>query len=106
MRNAATVGARELPSGAVARGRPRGDGAAVCGRGRLRSRAAVPRGCFFPTERDRAPAALRHPLRAGDAIQLASALLLRRELGEPVKFVAYDNRLKAAAKAEGLVVVP
>ena len=90
-----------------------------------------PRGCFPPAERDRALAALeldfaalravelstpvvlearallvRHPLRAGDAIQLASALLLRRELGEPVAFAAYDDRLKAAAKAEGLVVVP
>ena len=48
----------------------------------------------------------RHPLRAGDAIQLASALLLRRELSEAVTFAAYDDRLKAAAKAEGLFVVP
>ena len=88
-------------------------------------------GAFPPAERDRALAALeldlnalrtvelstpvvlearallvRHPLRTGDAIQLASALLLRRELGEPVTFAAYDDRLKAAAKAEGLVVVP
>ena len=49
---------------------------------------------------------VRHPLRAGDAIQLASALLLRRELAEPVTFVAYDDRLKSAAGAEGLTVVP
>ena len=49
---------------------------------------------------------VRHPLRAADAIQLASALLLRRELNEPVTFAAYDDRLKAAAKAEGLTVVP
>ncbi len=87
-------------------------------------------GAFPPAERDRALAALEldfaalhwvelstpvvlearallvRPLRAGDAIQLASALLLRRELGEPVTFAAYDDRLKAAAKAEGLVVVP
>jgi uncharacterized protein len=49
---------------------------------------------------------VRHPLRAGDAIQLSSALLLRRELSEPVTFVAYDDRLAAAAKAEGLAVVP
>lgn len=48
---------------------------------------------------------VRHPLRAGDAIQLASALLLRRELAEPVTFAAYDDRLKAAARAEGLTVV-
>jgi predicted nucleic acid-binding protein len=49
---------------------------------------------------------VRHPLRAGDAIQLASALLLRRELAEPVTFAAYDDRLKSAASAEGLTVVP
>lgn len=88
-------------------------------------------GAFSPAERDRALAALeadfpalhvvelstpvvlearallvRRPLRAADAIQLASALLLRRELGEPVAFAAYDDRLKAAAKAEGLNVIP
>jgi len=88
-------------------------------------------GSFSQAERDRALAALevdfsalravelstpvvlearillvRHPLRAGDAIQLSSALLLRRELNEPITFVAYDDRLKAAAKAEGLAVVP
>jgi len=49
---------------------------------------------------------IRHPLRAGDAIQLASALLLRRELGEPVAFAVYDDGLRAAAKAEGLRVLP
>ena len=90
----------------------------------------MPRGAFSAAERDRALAALeddftalrvvelstpvvlearallvRHPLRAGEAIQLASALLLRRELGEAVTFAAYDDRLKAAAKAEGLAVV-
>lgn len=88
-------------------------------------------GAFPAAERDRALAALeddlsalrvvevstsvvdearvllvRHPLRAGDAIQLASALLLRRELAEPVTFAAYDDRLKSAARAEGLAVVP
>jgi len=45
-------------------------------------------------------------LRAGDAIQLASALLLQRELEEPVTFAAYDERLKETAAAEGLAVVP
>ncbi len=49
---------------------------------------------------------LRHALRAGDAVQLASALLLRRELAVEVRFAAYDERLKAAARAEGLDVVP
>jgi predicted nucleic acid-binding protein len=97
--------------------------------------AAVARRCregaFPATERDRALAALeqdltalylvelspsivvqarallvRHPLRAGDAVQLASALLLQRELEEAVTFAAYDDRLKATAAAEGLTVVP
>ena len=88
-------------------------------------------GAFAVTERDRALAALeqdlsalhlvelspsivfqarslvvRHPLRAGDAIQLASALLLQRELDETVTFAVYDDRLKATAAAEGLTVVP
>ena len=88
-------------------------------------------GAFAVTERDRALAALeqdlsalhlvelspsivfqarslvvRHPLRAGDAIQLASALLLQRELDETVTFAAYDDRLKVTAAAEGLTVVP
>ena len=47
---------------------------------------------------------LRYPLRAGDAVQLASALYLQRQLARPVPFVAYDRRLVLAAHAEGLVV--
>ena len=48
---------------------------------------------------------LRHRLRAGDAIQLASALLLQTRLGEPLDaFVAFDDRLLEAATAEGLAV--
>jgi predicted nucleic acid-binding protein len=47
---------------------------------------------------------LRYPLRAGDAVQLASGLYLQRQLGRPVPFVAYDRRLVLAARAEGLVV--
>jgi predicted nucleic acid-binding protein len=47
---------------------------------------------------------LRHPLRSADAIQLASCLYLQRELGQPVAFVAFDDRLAAAARAEGLAV--
>ena len=65
-------------------------------------------GAFAAAERDRALVALEDDLsalRAGEAIQLASALLLRRELSEAVAFAAYDDRLKAAAKAEGLAVV-
>ena len=49
---------------------------------------------------------LRHPLRAGDAIQLASCLYLHRQLAELVTFVAFDRRLLEAAQAEGLTVVP
>jgi predicted nucleic acid-binding protein len=48
---------------------------------------------------------LRHPLRASDAIQLASCLYLQRELNQPVPFVAFDQRLLDAARAEGVAVV-
>jgi predicted nucleic acid-binding protein len=86
-------------------------------------------GAFSVTERDRALASLaddfaalivveltpdvtgtarglllRHPLRSADAIQLASCLYLQRELGQPVAFVAFDDRLAAAARADGLTV--
>ena len=48
---------------------------------------------------------LRHPLRAGDAVQLASCLYLQRQLAQPVPLVAFDGRLVAAARAEGLTVI-
>ena len=48
---------------------------------------------------------LRHRLRAGDAIQLASCLYLQRQLGEPVPLVAFDSRLVQAGRAEGLTVI-
>src|SRR5207249_12255370 len=48
---------------------------------------------------------LRHPLRTGDAIQLASCLYLQRRLAQPVPFVAFDGRLVKAAREEGLTVV-
>lgn len=48
---------------------------------------------------------LRHPLRAGDAIQLASCLYLQGQLAQPVPFVAFDRRLVQAAHGEGLTVV-
>ena len=48
---------------------------------------------------------LRRTLRASDAIQLASCLYLQRQLGQPVPFVAFDQRLVEAAHAEGLSVV-
>jgi uncharacterized protein len=46
----------------------------------------------------------RHPLRAGDAVQLASALLLARRASGRVEWVACDQRLAEAAAREGLRV--
>ena len=48
---------------------------------------------------------LRHPLRASDAIQIASCLYLQRQLSQPVPFVVFDQRLVEAAHAEGVTVV-
>ncbi|MGC4175532.1 type II toxin-antitoxin system VapC family toxin [Demequina sp.] len=45
----------------------------------------------------------RRPLRAGDALHLASALLLK-DAG--VILAAWDRRLTAAGRAEGLTVLP
>lgn len=45
----------------------------------------------------------RHPLRAGDAIQLASCLYLQEQLAEPVALVGFDDRLTGAARLEGVV---
>jgi len=45
---------------------------------------------------------IRRALRAGDAIQLASCIHLRDQAGQPVEFVAHDQRLAEAAAAEGL----
>jgi predicted nucleic acid-binding protein len=47
---------------------------------------------------------LRHPLRANDAIQLASCLYLQRQLNQPVPFVAFDQRLLDAARTEGMAI--
>ncbi|HVI21864.1 MAG TPA: type II toxin-antitoxin system VapC family toxin [Myxococcales bacterium] len=47
---------------------------------------------------------LRHPLRAGDAIQLASCLYFQQQLAQPVPFVAFDLPLLDAAHAEALNV--
>jgi hypothetical protein len=54
---------------------------------------------------DAASLFLRHVLRAGDAVQLASCLYLQRHLAQPVPFVAFDTRLLQAARAEGLTVI-
>jgi uncharacterized protein len=47
---------------------------------------------------------LRHPLRSGDAVHLASCLYLKRETGQRISFAAFDDRLNAAARAEGLTL--
>ena len=48
---------------------------------------------------------LRHPLRALDAVHLASAMLLRAEGGLQVVFASWDGRLKEAARQEGFRVL-
>lgn len=48
---------------------------------------------------------VRHRLRAGDAVQLASCLYLQREISQSLPFVAFDDRLVDAARHEGLTVV-
>jgi predicted nucleic acid-binding protein len=45
----------------------------------------------------------RHALRAGDAVQLASALTLAASL--PTEFASADDRLSQAARREGLTVL-
>lgn len=47
----------------------------------------------------------RHRLRTADAVHLASALLVGRELNQPVCVVASDGELPAAATAEGLATL-
>jgi predicted nucleic acid-binding protein len=47
----------------------------------------------------------QHPLRSGDAVQVASALVLQEGLGQPLEaFVACDRRVIDAAAAEELTV--
>lgn len=46
----------------------------------------------------------RHPLRASDAVQLASAVVFR-ESGLNIDFVCSDERLKSAGAGEGFAVV-
>ena len=54
----------------------------------------------------RAAAALadRYPLRAYDAIHLASAVTARRRLGDDLVFACWDDALSAAASREGLAL--
>jgi predicted nucleic acid-binding protein len=46
-----------------------------------------------------------HPLHAADALQLAAAIRLSEEFGEPVEIVCFDSRLADAARAESLRVI-
>ena len=45
---------------------------------------------------------VRHPLRTGDGVQLASCLYLKLQLAEHVSLLAYAARLNEAARAEGM----
>ncbi len=47
---------------------------------------------------------LQHPLRAADAVQLASCLVLQEKVDRPMIFAAYDQRLLEAARLQGLDV--
>jgi predicted nucleic acid-binding protein len=47
-----------------------------------------------------------HPLRAYDAIHLASAKALQERVRGPVLFACWDSHLAAGAKNEGLSLVP
>ena len=44
----------------------------------------------------------KHPLRANDAIQLASCLYLRDTVEQRIKLVSFDDRLNTAAGLEGV----
>lgn len=46
-----------------------------------------------------------HPLRASDAVQLASCYDLQDRLGSDVPFVVFDERLAAVARATGATVL-
>jgi predicted nucleic acid-binding protein len=48
----------------------------------------------------------RSDLRAGDAIQLASALVARQVGREVTAFAAFDSRLRDAAAIEGFALIP
>lgn len=48
----------------------------------------------------------RHPLRAYDAMQLASAMLARTADGALTGFACFDAELREAARAEGFAILP
>ena len=47
-----------------------------------------------------------HPLRAADALQLASAILWCQGITVEQSFVAFDRRLRDASYREGFTVLP
>ena len=47
-----------------------------------------------------------HPLRAGDALQLAAALIWAQETPQDLEFVCLDQNLRHAALKEGFTVLP
>jgi len=47
-----------------------------------------------------------HAIRAGDALQLAAALIACDERPESLPFVCLDDRLRDAARKEGFPVLP
>ena len=48
----------------------------------------------------------QHALRAYDAVQLATALVARRALGNLEEFAAFDRQLRRAAVAESFTLIP
>lgn len=50
--------------------------------------------------------AARHGLRAGDAVQLATALAVRAAVNDATTLLSFDQNLADAARAEGLRVLP
>ena len=47
---------------------------------------------------------LQHPLRAADAVQLASCLVLQEKVDRPITFASYDQLLLEASRRQGLDV--
>jgi len=56
--------------------------------------------------REKANRVLRvHPLRTGDAFQLASAIVASEDMASKISLVTFDERLATAARKEGFEVV-
>ncbi len=47
----------------------------------------------------------RHPLRAADTLQLASASVVQQKLDGSIQFISFDRRLNQAASREGLSIL-